>query len=101
MSAWGDATVVGCAAGDERLEEAAKYQPFFFAGDAAVLRACWTKLSDRRKKELLHFDRKSKVVAPSLYRLSFVLARSPSAALSVAPPQGAHVSQCLLKAVPA
>jgi hypothetical protein len=36
--------------------DALKYQPFFFAGDAEVLRACWAKLSDRKKKELIHFD---------------------------------------------
>ena len=37
--------------------DARKYQLFFYAGEAAALRACWGKLSDRKKKELVHFDR--------------------------------------------
>ena len=38
-------------------QDAQKYQLFFFAADARVLRTCWSKMSDRKKKELIHFDR--------------------------------------------
>jgi hypothetical protein len=40
-------------------EDALKYQPFFFAGDYRGLRACWAAMSDRKKKQLIHFDRET------------------------------------------
>ena len=39
------------------VEDAKRYQAFFYVGDAKLLRTAWAQLSDRRRKELVHFDR--------------------------------------------
>jgi len=54
-----DTTALWLIFGQEQPPDAdmLKYQLFFFAGDATALRACWGKMSDRRKKELVRFDR--------------------------------------------
>jgi hypothetical protein len=41
----------------QQADDSKSYQAFFYAGDAKPLRSAWAKLSERKKKELLHFDR--------------------------------------------
>ncbi len=55
--------LVGDQASADAAADACKYQLFFFAGNSVKLRAVWERMSDRKKKELVHFDRKYKNIS--------------------------------------
>jgi hypothetical protein len=54
---------VGDQASADAAADACKYQLFFFAGNSVKLREVWQRMSDRKKKELVHFDRKYKSIS--------------------------------------